>query len=89
MSKNSSLNKRSTMLTVIEQPVSATFGPKGQQVRVFLVHQHNPKIGGNDDQMKLGNEVVVVVRGGGCNLLFLLSITYKKPFTSKSVSIGF
>ena len=54
------------MLTVIEQPVSATFGPEGQQVRVFVVHQHNPKIGGkNDDQRKLGNAVVTVVRGGG------------------------
>ena len=52
------------MLTVIEQPVSATFGPEGQQVREFVIHQHNPNIGGNDDQMKLGNEVVVVVKGG-------------------------
>lgn len=53
--KNSRNKKRLTMLTVVEQPVSATFGPKAQQVRVFLVHQHNPNIGGNNDQMKLGN----------------------------------
>jgi hypothetical protein len=73
------------MLTVIKQPVSPTFGPEVQQVREFIVHQHNPEIGGKDEQMKLWKEVVVVMR----DLFFLLSRTYKKPFTSKSVSIGF
>jgi hypothetical protein len=40
------------MLTVVEQPVSATFRAKSQQMRIFVVHHNNSEIGEKDDEMK-------------------------------------